>query len=296
MAPVSSSPRRSTLAKSAVAALALSLVPHLAASRSLAASVASTPCYIPSQYFPKQKCSKITSKTKCNRGYNVFETRDECCADDGTGAFPDGCTTDEALTTECWYAIEFYPEQACGPTTDATICGRGWGVYKDEDVCCAEGAAFSPGCSIAYADAQAIAPAPGPSAEVDEGNYDEDLYEDEENELFQSSPEEVSPAAPSPSPAAAAPSPSPAPEASPSPSPSPSPIFSFVSPSSDESSIFQPLSPDSVAQILDSPDAVVASPSPVASPDAEEESPFAPIDASLVTNATETSRDFSPVV
>lgn len=154
--------RRSPVATSLVV-LALAM-PTAVLARDLAQTSRASSCWIPSSYYPEQQCSQTSNRSTCSRNYNVFDTQAECCASGGSGAFTSGCTSNETETTSCWAAALYFPEQACAPTTDAGICARGWGAYDDEDACCAENAAFAPGCTIAYTDIVELGYAPAVEA------------------------------------------------------------------------------------------------------------------------------------
>ncbi|KAG1680174.1 hypothetical protein FOA52_000287 [Chlamydomonas sp. UWO 241] len=47
----------------------------------------------------------------------------------------------------CYIVQDYYPFKQCKSECDRTICGRGYGAWQSEDVCCAAGVAFPEGCT-----------------------------------------------------------------------------------------------------------------------------------------------------
>jgi hypothetical protein len=108
-------------------------------------SSSNSTCWVAGQYHPQRSCNMTTDVEQCSVKWGHWATWDECCAADGTGAFPTGCSTEEP----CFVATDFYPQQACGLSTDQKICQRGWGTFKSMEECCEPGNAFGTGCGPA---------------------------------------------------------------------------------------------------------------------------------------------------
>lgn len=102
-------------------------------------------CWIPGEYHPQTSCVMSNDSSKCNVEWGHWDTWEDCCASGGTGAFPGGCSTEKP----CFTATDFYPEKACGFTSDQSICQRGWGTFKSLEECCAPGNGFTTGCGPA---------------------------------------------------------------------------------------------------------------------------------------------------
>ena len=102
-------------------------------------------CWVPGEYHPQRSCNMTTDSKQCNVEWGHWATWDECCASDGSGAFPEGCSTEEP----CFVPTDFYPQKVCGMAKDQSICKRGWGTFKSMDECCEPGKAFDTGCGPA---------------------------------------------------------------------------------------------------------------------------------------------------
>lgn len=100
-------------------------------------------CWVPGQYYPQTACKLSTDPEECKVAWGNWQTWAECCASDGSGAFPDGCSAPEP----CFVPTEWHPTKACGFTTDESVCLRGWGTFKTEEDCCKPGNGFDTGCT-----------------------------------------------------------------------------------------------------------------------------------------------------
>lgn len=83
----------------------------------------------------------------CARGFDTYESVEDCCTSGGVGAFPDGCS---AQAPDCIVVTSYFPKMDCGPSTNSTKCAENWGRWNTYEDCCAvqaKGGAFPNGCT-----------------------------------------------------------------------------------------------------------------------------------------------------
>ncbi|KIY97667.1 hypothetical protein MNEG_10297 [Monoraphidium neglectum] len=84
-----------------------------------------TPCFVVEDYYPYRTCKAECNQQICSRSV----------------AFPEGCSQ---RPSECW-VVESFNLRTC--IRDDRKCLQGYGVYPNEQTCCAPGAAFPEGCA-----------------------------------------------------------------------------------------------------------------------------------------------------
>jgi hypothetical protein len=107
-------------------------------------------CMLPHAYSSRIEINKSENHDRhrllsplSSPGPGAYPSVDTCCVPGA--AFTDGCSALPPLP--CHVIDSYFPRRTCREDSDPTVCYRGWGVYRTNEICCEPGVAFTDGCS-----------------------------------------------------------------------------------------------------------------------------------------------------